>query len=102
MKPNMKRNNVNAKRSLYDLLQSLQFGNESTQIQIIDNREVLIECCKGIVSYDENAIKLLVGDRILTFTGYKLMLQSFNVSGLIMKGELYSIEFSARGDHLVG
>ena len=96
----MKQNNPNAKQSLYDRLQNLSFpvGGDLAQIQILDNREVLVECCKGILRYDENLIQIQAGSRVLTFTGLHLRMQSFSVSGLMIRGELHGIEFSTGSD----
>lgn len=87
-------------RSLYERMQALSIAPNggASQIQINENRDILIESCAGILRYDENEVKVLSGKWLLTLTGIDLSMQGYGTNGLMVRGELHSITFEARGN----
>lgn len=68
------------------------------QIQIIDNKEVFFEGCKGILGYTENEITVKLSRINVVVTGNSLIMENYNSGGLTIRGVLHSIEFVTRGE----
>jgi sporulation protein YqfC len=65
-------------------------------IQLTDNSEVIIDRCERVVAYEENVIKLELLNNALVIIGTALTMRNFSTDGVIIKGQINSIEFSAR------
>ena len=68
------------------------------QIQIIDNKEIFFEGCKGILGYSENQVNVKLSRINVVVTGISLIMENYNSGGLTIRGVLHSIEFVARGE----
>lgn len=64
-------------------------------IQLMGNRECIIEGCKGILEYKEDSIKLNVGTAVLTFRGQDLTLRAMNEDGAVVEGLITDLNFSS-------
>jgi sporulation protein YqfC len=62
-------------------------------IHITDNLEIIIDCCRSIMTYDENIIKLRLINNSLTITGAGMIMRNFSTDGVIIAGKIYSVEF---------
>lgn len=62
-------------------------------IEMIGNREIIIDGCKGVVEYDENLIKLNTGELVISFTGFNLLIKSFDSDVAVITGEISEIGF---------
>ena len=62
-------------------------------IQIADNKNILIESCKGIISYDENEIKLKLAICNIEIVGLNLKISNYSKSGVSINGKIHSIKF---------
>lgn len=62
--------------------------------EINDNKEVIVEGCKGVLEYSENTVSLDTGKYISEFLGTKLKIQYIRPDALVIKGIIYSVEFN--------
>lgn len=67
-----------------------------TVINIIGNKEVSIDGCKGVIDYYDNLIKIKLIKGAAVFSGSALTLCEFSDSGAVIRGNIESIEFVAR------
>ena len=63
------------------------------KIEMLGNREMIVDGCKGVVEYDENIIKLSLGEYVLSLSGDNLLINSFDNSVAIISGQICEISF---------
>lgn len=69
------------------------FSNISP-IDFLSNREVLIQDSKGIIEYNDNIIKINIGNNIIAkFKGRNLKIKSLSQKNLTVTGFITSMEF---------
>jgi len=69
------------------------FSNVSP-IDFLSNKEVLIQDSKGILEYDNKAIRINIGSGIIAkFTGRNLQITSLSDKNLTITGYIASLEF---------
>lgn len=68
-----------------------------SEIQMLDNRRITIECCKGIIGFDENLIKLRLAKCNMTVVGLELKMKNFTKTGVDIRGKIHSITFEESG-----
>lgn len=83
----MARNKKERKLSVPDL-----HLNEA-KIEMLSNREIIVDGCKGVVEYNENLIKLNIGELILGITGDEMLIESFDSGVTVIRGKLAEISF---------
>lgn len=69
------------------------FFADEPKIEILGNREMIIDGCKGVVEYDETIIKLSLGEYVLSLSGDNLLINSFDNSVAIISGQICEISF---------
>ncbi|MGN1480596.1 YabP/YqfC family sporulation protein [Porcipelethomonas sp.] len=74
-----------------------RFINMETQIQITGNREVLVECCKKILEYNDVFIKVRTWDMTVQIWGSGLQVNDFNSNGIYVYGNIQSVELMKNG-----
>lgn len=62
-------------------------------IELLDNKEAVVEGCKCIVEYNDSSIKLNMGNKILRFTGRCLTIRTMQPEHLIICGDIISMDF---------
>ncbi|NLB35871.1 MAG: sporulation protein [Clostridiales bacterium] len=62
-------------------------------IELAGNRQAVVEGCKGVLEYNENAIKLNLGKSIVKFVGIGLSMTSFRFEQAVISGNILSVEF---------
>ena len=67
-----------------------------TVINVMGNKEVSIDGCRGVIDYYDNFIKIKIIKGVALFSGSSLVLTEFSENGAIIKGNIESIEFLAR------
>ena len=82
-----KRDKNQAKRIATDL-----FADEP-KIEMLGNREMIIDGCKGVVEYDESILKLSLGEYVLSLSGDNLLINSFDNSVAVISGQICEISF---------
>lgn len=70
-----------------------EFFIDEPKIEMLGNREMIVDGCKGIVEYDETLIKLSLGDNVLSLSGDNLIIKSFDSSVAIISGQICDISF---------
>lgn len=63
------------------------------RLEMIGNREIIVDGCKGIVEYDENLIKLNAGTLVIGFKGTQMIIQTFDNDVAVIGGEIAEITF---------
>lgn len=67
-----------------------------SEIQITDDKSVVIDGCLKVISYDENYIKLLLCSCTVEVYGLGLTMQNFALDGVKIKGNITSLDFSKK------
>lgn len=63
------------------------------EMNLLGNREAVIEHCQGILEYDDKVVRVNTGKLIIKFTGRGLQLKSMTESGVVVAGYFTAIEF---------
>lgn len=63
------------------------------KIEMLGNREIIVDGCKGVVEYGENLIKLNAGDCVLSILGDTLIIKSYDGSVAVISGIITEINF---------
>lgn len=73
-----------------------------SNIQIFDGKDLMVEGCSGVLEVDDNLIRLRLYKSHLSITGFKLELSNFGADGIIIRGDIHSLEFDKgkRGESL--
>ncbi len=74
-----------------------RFINMDTQIQLTGNREVLVECCKKILEYNDIMVRVRTWDMTVEVWGSSLSVSDFNSKGIIISGKIQSVELTENG-----
>lgn len=74
-----------------------RFINMDTQIQITGDREVLVECCKKILEYNDVFVKVRTWDMTVQIWGNNLRVNDFNSNGIYVFGKIQSVELIKNG-----
>ncbi|MPN56653.1 hypothetical protein SDC9_204343 [bioreactor metagenome] len=89
-----KKTKETAAEKLGDLFQMQAYGlMDIPHIEMIGNREMLIENCKGIIEYGDEQIRLNTGRYILKLQGRNLSLINMSDEDLLIRGFIMCIEF---------
>jgi len=83
--------NINKLAGKLDKLKSSFYKH--SYIQLTDNSEVVIDRCERVVAYDENVIRLNLVNNALFIIGTDMKMQNFSTAGVIVKGNIRSLEF---------
>lgn len=70
-----------------------QRRQKHSSLQMSDNNELIIECCKGVISYDDTIIRIQLASHILTIIGDKLLMRNFSSEGVMISGNIKSMDF---------
>ncbi len=82
------------KQSLKTKLLSEMLVDEP-KIEMLSNREIIIDGCKGVVEYTENYIKLSLGIGTICVSGDNLLIKSFDSSIAVISGTITDISFTS-------
>lgn len=74
-----------------------RFINMDTQIQLTGNREVLVECCRKILEYNDIMVRVKTWDMTVEVWGSSLSVSDFNSKGIIIRGKIQSVELTENG-----
>ena len=64
-----------------------------SKISINSNKEAVIEGCRSIIEYQDDRIKLNLGNKTVLFTGRNLSIDSLTVNGVVLSGIITGLEF---------
>lgn len=65
------------------------------KIEMLGNREIIVDGCNGVVEYDENIIKLNTGTIVIGITGAELIISSFDNNVAVICGKIVEIGFTS-------
>lgn len=68
--------------------------NMDTQIQITGGREVLVECCRKILEFNDIMVKVRTWDMTVVIWGSELKVSDYNSSGIYVRGKIQSVELT--------
>ncbi len=68
---------------------------DEPKIEMLSNREIIVDGCRGVVEYGENDIRLSLGDTVMKISGDKLVITSFDGSIAIINGKISDISFAS-------
>lgn len=63
------------------------------KIEMLANREIIIDGCKGVVEYGDNLIKLNIGELTLGIAGDDMIIESFDSGIAVIRGRFAEINF---------
>ncbi len=67
--------------------------NNEPKIEMLGNREIIVDGAKGVVEYGENLIKLNTVEYVLSILGDELVIKSFDGSVTVVSGKIAEITF---------
>lgn len=67
--------------------------NNEPKIEMLGNREIIVDGAKGVVEYGENLIKLNTVEYVLSILGDELVIKSFDGSVAVVSGKIAEITF---------
>lgn len=70
-----------------------EFFVDEPKIEMLGNREMIVDGCKGVVEYNETLIKLSLGESVLSLSGDNLIIKSFDSSVAVISGQICDISF---------
>lgn len=70
--------------------------SKHSDIQLTDNREMILDGCRRVIRYDENEICLELPTVGVKAVGMKLKMHNFSEGGVIIEGEIHSLTFISK------
>ncbi len=67
--------------------------SDVVRIEMYGSHEMLIENFKGIMQYEQDVIKVSAGKSVIVLKGSGLDIKNMNDSGLVIGGNIKSVEF---------
>lgn len=67
--------------------------NIKSHIEIFSDKEITVECCQGILDYNNDYIKLRLSKGNVILFGKGLYISCFECNVIRIKGKLLSLEF---------
>ena len=67
--------------------------NIKSHIELFSNKEITVECCQGILDYNNDYIKLRLTKGNVILFGKELYVSCFESNVIRVKGKLHSLEF---------
>ena len=67
--------------------------NIKSHIELFSNKEITVECCQGILDYNNDYIKLRLSRGNVILFGKELYVSCFESNVIRIKGKLLSLEF---------
>lgn len=64
-----------------------------SQMQLVSNREAVIEGCRGVLEYDDTIIRIGTDKLEIKFRGDGLTLRCLNSDNIVVEGTILMIEF---------
>lgn len=77
-----------------ELLEMPTYGlTDTPHFEMVGNRELMVENCKGVIEYTDEQIRFSAGRFLVSLKGRGLYLKSMNDSSLLICGTILSMEF---------
>ncbi|MCL2056077.1 MAG: YabP/YqfC family sporulation protein [Oscillospiraceae bacterium] len=62
-------------------------------IEMAENREAVVDGCRGVLQYDDNVVKLATGKMAVKFNGRGLQINVLTRDSAVVTGFITSVEF---------
>ena len=62
------------------------------RVELLSDREAVVDGCRGILEYSEDCIRLCAGALTVRFTGEGLTMRNFGSLGAVVEGKIRSVE----------
>lgn len=72
--------------------------NKHSDIQITDNRSIVLDGCRRVIEYNENCIRLELAAVAVSVVGMGLSMRNFSVGGIVIEGQIHSLTFISKED----
>jgi sporulation protein YqfC len=76
------------------LYKGRHIADMATQIQITGSREVLVECCRQILEFNDIMVKVKTWDLTVMVWGSGLRVNDYSSSGIYVCGKIKSVELT--------
>jgi len=63
------------------------------RIELLSDRQAVVEGCRGILEYSDSCIRLSAGSFTVRFRGEGLLLRNFGAQNAVVEGRLHAVEF---------
>ena len=63
------------------------------RVELLSDREAVVDGCRGILEYNECCIRLCTGALTVRFTGEGLTMRNFGSLGAVVEGKIKSVDF---------
>ena len=63
------------------------------RVELLSDREAVVDGCRGILEYSESCIRLCTGALTVRFTGEGLTMRNFGGLGAVVEGKIRSVDF---------
>lgn len=70
--------------------------NKHSDIQITDNKSIVLDGCRRVIEYNENCIRLELAAVAVSVVGIELSIRNFNVGGIVIEGQIHSLTFISK------
>ena len=87
---------MNIKDLAYKYESVKQRLDRHSSLRITDGREVIADGCRRVVSCDENAVIFMQTSHRVVVMGVGLRLRNWGVDGVVVSGEITSVELERR------
>lgn len=87
----IKKNKLEKVAELFDIPANVL--SKSYQIEMLENKEVIIDGIQGVLEYTDDCIRISVGKQIICFKGRALSLKGLSDNSIIITGYILSMEF---------
>lgn len=64
------------------------------RVELLSDREAVVDGCRGILEYSECCIRLCTGALTVRFTGEGLTMRSFGGTGAVVEGKIRAVELA--------
>jgi len=65
----------------------------SVRVELLSNRQAIVDGCKGIIEYSENCIRLSSEKHVIKFSGSGLCIKCFSEHNAIIEGSINGVEY---------
>lgn len=64
----------------------------AVRVELLSNREAVIDGCRGILEYNECCIRLSADHLVIRFSGSGLLLRNYGENGAVVEGHITAVE----------
>ena len=93
-KSDIKKHPKSLKTTVSQFLELPEYTVGSARIEVISNREAVVESCRGILEYNTECVRLITPEMTVKFDGKDLSIGCMNGTGAVVTGIIESIAFS--------